>query len=176
MNAWMRASLGLLFASTLVAGETQVRVSASRGLRLAVIDASKATPARDAIHLAFAASLSEAVSERCGGQVGVQAKCVGVDNAVFNLGSGVFDAVVVLGPAVPAALRKVDGITLSASPEAGKRDRMIFLIVGNGDTSLQGLLAGAFAGAMNNERFLDLFIGGETKVASANGAKVASAD
>ncbi len=175
MNAWMRAGLGLFFASALSAAETEVRVSASRELRLAVVDAGKATPARDALHQAFSAGLSAAVSQRCGAQVGVRAKCVGVDHAAFNLGAGVYDAVLVVGATVPGALRKLEAITMSAAPESGKSGRTVFLIVGNGDESLQALLTGAFAGALNNPNFLELFGGADTKLVIAGGPKIASA-
>jgi hypothetical protein len=127
------------------------------------------------MHQAFAVSLGGAVSQRCGGQVGVRAKCVGVDYATFNLGTGVYDAVLVVGSSVPAQLLRAGGITLSATPEANKRDRMVFLVVGPGDESLQGLLAGAFASALNDRHFLDLFFGRETKLVAANADRATGA-
>lgn len=175
MNATMR--VGLVFLSLFTAAfaaETEVRVASSRGLQLAVVDAAKPSAARDAVHQAFAASLGDAVSKRCGSPIGVRVKCVGADHAAFNLNAGVYDAVLVVAKSLPEGLAKVDGITLSAVPQSGKRDRTIFLIVSNGDASLQGMLASAFATALNDERFLTSFSGNEQKVAVANGTKVAS--
>jgi hypothetical protein len=155
--------------------EHQVRVSSSRDLRVAIIDSTKASSTREALHQAFAASLGNSMTRQYGAPIGVHAKCVGADHAAFNLGTGVYDAVLVIGRAVPDALRRSDAITLSAAPETGKRDRMLYLLIRNGDTSLQGLLAQAFTGAMNDEKFLESFAGIPSKLTPASGDKVATA-
>ncbi len=156
------------------AAEPQVRVASSRGLRLAVIDTTKVTPARDAMHRAFATSIGESLSRACGGEVGVTAKCVGVDHAAFNLRAGVYDAVLVVGRSVPEPLRRTEAITLSAVPENGKRDRMLYLLIAHGDSALEGLLAAAFMGAVRDETFLERFAGREGKISHPAGDKLAA--
>jgi hypothetical protein len=161
-------------APALMAGkDSEVRVASSKELRVAVVDATKASAAREAVHQAFASSLGGALSRQCGGPVGVRAKCVGADHAAFNLNAGVYDAVLVIGRSVPDALRKVDALTLSAAPDGGKRERSLYLLIGNGDASLQGLLATAFTGALSDAKFLETFASGGRPVTPA-GDKVAS--
>jgi hypothetical protein len=175
MNAILRCSLLLaVCCAGASAAEPEVRVAASRGLSLAVVDASKASATREALHQTFAASLSTALGARCGGAVPVHVKCVGADSAAFNLGAGVYDAVLVIGRDVPDALRRVDAITLSASPGVGRRDRALHLVVANGDATLQGFLAAAFTGALADQKFLEVFNGEVAKVATTGGAKVAA--
>jgi hypothetical protein len=127
------------------------------------------------MHQAFADGLGTSVSKQCGGQVGVRAKCVGVDNAAFNLGTGVYDAVLVVGSAVPDALRHADALTLSAAPEVGKRDRKLYLLIPNGDASLQSMLAAAFTTALNDGKFLDSYVALDGKPPMALGGKIATA-
>lgn len=180
MNATIR---GVVVTLALCAGaaagaapqESEIRVASSRELKLAVIDLTKPSSVRDAMHQAFATSLGGSLSRQCGAPVGVRAKCVGVDHAAFNLGTGVYDAVLVVGRTVPDVLRRADAITLSATPEGGKRDRMLYLVIANGDTSLQGLLAAAFTGALNDGKFLESFIALDGKLAAPAGEKVANA-
>lgn len=102
MNAIIRGSALLFVLVTTFASATEsiVEVAGSKGLRLAVVDNRKATAARDASHAAFAASLGQAVS-REPGEIGVRVKCVPADQAAFNLGTGVFDAVLVLSGSLP---------------------------------------------------------------------------
>lgn len=155
MNAFLRMALFLTCAVSFgAAAESQVRVAASRGLSLAVVDTNKSSPPREAMHQAFAASLDAALVKQCGGPVGVRAKRVGVDHAAFNLGTGTYDAVLVIGRAIPDQLRRVEAITLSAAPDGAKGERMIYLMIASGDPALQGMLASAFAGAIGDAKFL----------------------
>lgn len=181
MNATIRALMVLLssgaWVSAALAGPkaSEIRVAASRELRVAVVDATKASPVRDAMHQAFASGLGGSLTRQCGSPVGVRAKCVGVDNATFNLNAGVYDAVLVVGTSVPDALRRTDSLTLSATPETARRDRKLYLLIPNGDTSLQGMLAAAFTGTLNDGRFLESFVALDAKPLPALGGKVASA-
>ncbi len=150
-------------------------MAASRGLRLAVVDAGKATPAREALHQAFATSLGAAVSARCGGTVEVRVRHAGADFAAFNLGTGVFDAVLYLGRDVPEALRRADAMTFSAVTDALHRERALHFIVPNGDTALQSLLTASFVVTLADQRFIDC-LNSDTKIAAVAGAaKVALA-
>jgi hypothetical protein len=153
---------------------SEMRVASSRELRVAIVDSAKPSSTREALHQAFAASLGDSLSRQCGAPVGVRAKCVGTDHAAFNLNAGVYDAVLVIGRAVPDPLRRVESITLSAIPDAAKRDRALYLLIAPGDTSLQGLLATAFTGALNDGKFLETFAGAG-RPGAAGGDKIASA-
>jgi hypothetical protein len=176
MNATFRLGLFLILCSSVNAGgDPQVRVASSRELRVAVVDASKRTDARDAMHQSFAATLGAALTQQCGGPVGVRATCVGVDHAAFNLNAGVYDAVFVVGATVPSSLRKVEAMTLSATPESGKRDRMLYLMIANGDASLQRLLSTAFTQVVADEKFLESFAGADGKAPVTVGKNVAAA-
>lgn len=174
MNATLtRIGMLLALASSAFATEKQVRVAASRELRVAVVDLNRASAARDAIHQAFAASLGASLSRQCGGPVGVRAEKVGADHAASNLHGGVYDAALVIGRDVPAALRRVDAITVSGSADGARRDRMLYLLIADGDASLQGLLARAFTRAMTDENFLECFAIAHDKLPA--GEKIASA-
>jgi hypothetical protein len=164
----------LFGAGPTLAAET-VRVAGSRELHLAIVDTAKASAARDATHAAFAASFGEAVSKLYGSTIGVRAKCVNPDHAAFNLGTGVYDAVLVLGGSLPRALMISDISRLSATLGAGKAEKKVYLIFGNGDATLSSLLAGSFASALTSAKFLDTLdgVGVEGKLASS-GAKVAA--
>lgn len=175
----MKATLcfGLFLVSCLsvvASGEPQVRVAASRELRVAVIDSSKRNDARDAMHQAFASTLGQSLSLQCGGPVGVRTTSVGADHAAFNLGTGVYDAALVVGSSVPSALRRVDGVTLSAIPESGKRDRTLYLVIANGDASLQRLLEAAFTQVVTDRKFLELVAGADVKFAVNGSASLAA--
>lgn len=154
MNAFiLRTAVSLALAGFALAGETQMRVAASRELRVAIVDASKAGPARDAVHQAFAATLGAAVTKQLGAPVGVRGICVSLDHATFNFRAGVYDAVLVVGRDVPVPLRRADAITLSAARGGAKSDRTLYFLIANGDDTLQGLLAGAFTRTLADEKF-----------------------
>ena len=177
MNAFIRP-LGIWFVAIVglaVAAEPEVRVAANRGLHLAVVATGKTSEARDALHQAFAASLAGSLTQQCKGAVNVRPRRVGADFAAFNLGTGVYDAVLVIGRDVPPALRRADAITLSAVPESGKRDRMLYLLVPNGDASLQGMLATAFTRALSDEKFLQSFAVVDGRAPTAAESKVVAA-
>jgi hypothetical protein len=175
MNAFIRVGLFLTLCLSLgAANDSQMRVAASRELRVAVVDARKRTEARDAMHQSFAATLGASLTQQCGGPVGVRATCVGTDNAAFNLNAGVYDAVFVVGTAVPTSLRKLDAILLSATPESGKRERMLSLVIANGDATLQRMLTTAFSEVIVDEKFLESFASADGRAAVTVGKNVAA--
>lgn len=174
MNPLLRTGIVFIFSFTslALAAEKAVQVDASRELRLAVVDASKASKTRDEQHAAFALSLGEAVSKQCGGKVGVRAKCVNADHAAFNLGTGVYDAVLVIGNTLPRPLMVSDLSRLSATLGSGKGEKKLYLIFGMGDATLSELLSASFSGALNNQKFLDTL---RDPTGQATGEKLASA-
>jgi len=157
MHALLRTGLVSIFlgASLTLAADKTVRVDANRDLRLAVVDTSKPTKERDAQHAAFADSLGAAVSKQCGGTIGVRVKSVSADSAAFNLGTGVYDAVLFIGTMLPRPLMISDVSRLSAIRGSGKSEKKIFLIFGTGDETLANLLSASFPLAVNDQKFLD---------------------
>lgn len=176
MNALLKAGLVLFISgvSLTVAAENAVRVDASRDLRLAVVDASKPSKAREAQHAAFADSLGEAIGKQSGAPIAVRLKVVSADSAAFNLGTGVYDAVLVLGSSLPRPLMISDVSRLSAVLGAGKTERKLYLVFGTGDAGLADLLSAAFPAALNNQKFLDTLDGAGGRSAPA-GEKLAAA-
>lgn len=176
MNALIRGGVLFLFVciSVTFAAEATVRVATSRDLKLAVIDSTKASSARDALHAAFAQGLSEAISKQCGSTVGVRTKCVSADHAAFNLGTGVYDAVLVLTGNLPRALMTSDVTRLSATLGSGRAEKKVYMIFSNGDERLAQLLGSSFAPALTDGKFLDSVDGLAGRI-SEGGAKMASA-
>ena len=177
MNTLFRISLILGFFSVSVArsAESTVTVAGSRELRVAVVDGSKASALRDAAHTAFAASLSDAIRRQGGGEIGVRAKCVSADHAAFNLGTGVYDAVLVLTGNMPRPLIMSQVLRLNATLGAGKSEKKVYLVFNEGDETLAKLFLTSFAVALTNNKFLDALDGGTDAIAAANsGTKIAS--
>jgi hypothetical protein len=175
MNAMIRVSFLFSFfcVALSTATESTVTVAASRELRLAVIDSSKATTSRDASHSAFAESLGKAVSQS-GDEIGVKVKCVSADVAAFSLSNGVYDAVLVLSGSLPRALMTSEVTRLSAMLGGGKAEKKVYLVFNNGDETLAKLLSASFSLAMTDNKFLDAIDGMSSQIAAVNnGAKVA---
>jgi hypothetical protein len=148
-----------------------MEVKAGRGLRLVVVDAQKASPARDAMHHAFVASLASAASKRAGSPIEISVRAVVATDARSRLNDGVCDAVLVLGEDRPAALRRLDALTLCGEldPESGTRPA--YLIVGKDDASMRDLLAAAFANVLTDRAALKSI---EVAERDASGVKVAA--
>lgn len=177
MNAIFRTSLvlGFLFVSVARSAESTVTVAGSRELRLAVVDSAKPSASRDASHAAFALSLSDAIRHQGGGEIGVRAKCVSADHAAFNLGTGVYDAVLVLTGNMPRPLMMSQVLRLNATLGAGKTEKKVYLVFNDGDESLAKLFLTSFAVALTNNKFLDAVDGGTDPITAANsGTKIAA--
>lgn len=178
MNLFLRLCLGFLSFSGLVAraADVQMRVEASRGeFRLAIVDATRNKALREAVHEAFVAGFEAAIA-KTGAPLAVKAKAVSADHAAFNLGTGVYDAVLVIGTTLPRPLILSDTARLSATLGAGKEERKAFLVFRSSDEGLEKVLAAAFVPAVTGQRFLDALSGEPTQLAgAAGGAKVAAA-
>ncbi len=176
MNAILR--VGLIFvcvgACLTKAEEKVVRVNAPRELRLAIVDSAKPSVAREQVYAAFGQTLSAALSAKCGEHVGVRVKRADADNAAFSLGTGVYDAVLVLGHSLPRPLIISDLTRLSATLGAGKKETKMFLIFSKGDAGLADLLTSTFSVALTADKFLNAFDGPEPKI--DGGSKLAAAD
>jgi len=176
MNTIIRGGVAvfLLCASVAKAAESTIQVAASRELRLAIVDNVKSSAAREAVHSAFAAGLSAAVSKACGTAVGVRAKSTTADAAAFSLGNGAFDAVLVLTGSLPRAMMTSDVTRLNATLGAGRSEKKAYLIFNNGDASLAQLLSASFAVAVTDGKFLDALDGNVAPLAVGSGAKIAA--
>jgi len=152
--------LALLSAGPLRAQQDAVHVVASSDLRLVIVDPAKATPARDAMHRAFAASLGKAMGEAVGGQVKVQMKSQSADSAAFGLSNGGCHVVLAISKALPRQLALSGTTRLNAKLGAGRAEQEAFLICSNDDEGLQKLLVKAFASAITDGIFLDALDGG----------------
>jgi hypothetical protein len=179
MNAFIRGIifLSVFGASVASAVEATVTVAGSKELRLAVVDSSKSTAARDQAHAAFAECLGREVSRQSGSEIGVKVKCVNADHAAFNLGTGVYDAVLVLSGTLPRALMISDVSRLSATLGSDKSEKKVYLIFSNGDELLAKLFYSSFPTALTDNRFLDAVDGVTSRIAVAagEGSKVAAA-
>lgn len=177
MNTILRVGLIVAFAGACLsrAEEKTVRVDAPRELRLAVVDAAKPSAERDGVYAAFAQTLSDALSAKCGDHVGVRVKKVNADHAAFNLGTGVYDAVLVLGHSLPRPLIMSDVNRLSATLGSGKNESKVFLVFGGGDAGLTNLLTASFAVALTAEKFLNAVDGPQAKIGDST-SKLAAAD
>lgn len=149
-----------LSAGTAFAEQAAIRVVASSDLRLVIVDPAKATPARDALHKAFAASLGKAVGESAGGPVAVKMKCLNADQAAFGLTNGSCHVVLAIGKSVPRPLVLSGTSRLNATLGAGKNEREAFLIFLNDDEGLKKLLTASFGSAITDAHFLDALDGG----------------
>jgi hypothetical protein len=162
MNAIIRSGLCcvVLGAGLAFADQPVIRVVASSDFRLVIVDSSHDTPAREAVHQAFAASLAKAVGEAVGGPVKVQMKCEHADQAAFALANGGCHAVLSIGKSLPRPLVLSGTSRLNATLGAGRNEREAFLIFANDDPGLEKLLTGSFASAITDNRFLDALDGG----------------
>lgn len=170
MNTFSRIGLGLFLSAVCVsrAEDQVVRVDASRELRLAVVDTAKVSASREAMYTAFAETLSEAISAKCQSHIGVRAKRVSADHAAFNLGTGVYDAVLVFSSSLPRPLMISDVARLSATLGSGKTETKVYLIFGAGDETLGKLLAVSFEGALTSDKFLAAYEGPAAKLGTAS--------
>ncbi len=178
MNAFIRILTGsvVLLTSGFMRAESKVKVQGSAELRLAVVDSNRSNAASDALHAAFAESLSEAINGGGGAPVVVKTKRVNPDHAAFNLGTGVYDAVLVMGNTVPRPLILSETKRLMATLSAGKGEKKAFLIFGVNDEGLAKVLTAAFTPAITNTKFLDALDGGFEQMAASTegGTKVAA--
>ncbi len=135
------------------AKSSEVDVQASSDLRVAVVDTAPSTPERTALHEAFAKSFSASMSKQCGGVVNVKLTETDAVSVAFEMKSGSYDVVFVVGNMVPPALRRGDYEVLRASSEMGIPSRVFNMVVPSDDPSLPRMVAVAFPEALNNQKF-----------------------
>jgi len=162
MNTIIRTSIliALLSAIGLSGKPTTMKVVGSTKLQLVIVDSSRATVARDAMHEAFAASLAKAMGEACGDKVEVEFKSQNADQAAFGLDSGNCHVVLSIGKALPRPLIRSEMERLNATLGSAKNEKQAYLVFLNSDAGLTKLLTKSFADAITDTRFLDALDGG----------------
>ena len=157
MNAVTRFGITTLFligTCLVIAGGPASRDPAPRIVKVAIVDNCRNPAVRDATHVAFALSLSDAMSKARGSAVAVKIKCVNADHAAFDLGAAVYDAVFVIAPSLPRPLVLSDVTRLSATLGAGKNEKKAYLVFGALETELGDQLAASFGSALADDRFV----------------------
>jgi hypothetical protein len=160
--------VGLVAAA---AADSKVRVNSSRGLQLAIVDSSRASPPREALHEAFALSLAKAIGDSCGTAMPVHAKWVSADKAAFGLSNGTYEAVLVIGSSLPRPLMISDVTRLNATVLIGQSQKNVYFIFNSSDEGLQKHMTASFPNALGDPRFLNVLdpdaIPAGTKVADS---------
>jgi hypothetical protein len=169
MNKFFQIGLLMLGFGVVLraAPATGLRVEASRDLQLVVVDTSRPSNQRAAIHDTFASGLSQAITRRCGGEpIGVQLTETDAKEAAKRLEMGATEAVLVIGGELPNVLQTRVVMVFSGMPDSSKSDRRLYLVVGTSDPTLQGVLAVAFSSALTDQRFLAALTGAAGKLAA----------
>lgn len=163
MNAFIRIVVTgtiALLASGAGQAESKVRVQGSADLRLAVVESTRGSAGTEAVQATFAACLAEAINAGGGAPIDVTVKRVSADHAAFNLGTGVYDAVLVMGNALPRPLILSGTKRLIATLSSGKGEKKAFLVFSENDAGLAKVLTAAFTPAITSTEFLDALDGG----------------
>lgn len=140
------------------AEEARIKVQASRALSLAVVDLSRDNAASEQLSTAFKESLSAEMSERCKEPTPIKAVRVDASRAGWGLGTGLYDAAVVLGGNVPRAMSSSEFTIYKAAPQSGDAKRTVSLITRKADPGLAQLLADSFPEVVKGEVFLKALV------------------
>lgn len=142
------------FASGLWAAEKEVKVQASRAIKLAIVDADHRAPGRDAFHQTFADTLSFELSQRLNEMMPVKATLPGLDKASWGLGNGIYDVALVVGSTVPRAMVSSDFQILKATPVSGQGKFFLYFVIRREDPDLAKLMGEVFPEALKGQFFL----------------------
>jgi len=138
----------------IAADQARIKVEASRALSLAVVDLSRDNPASEQLSIAFKESLCAEMSERCKEPTPIKITRVDASRAGWGLGTGLYDAAVVLGGNVPRAMSSSEFSIYKAIPQSGDAKRSVSLIARKADPGLAQLLADSFPEVVKEETFL----------------------
>ncbi len=137
---------------------SEANVQASSDFRVAVLDTSRPSLERSAVHEAFAASLAKSMSKQCGGPVNVKVTEVDAFTLAFDMKTGSYDAAFIVGSTVPAELRRGDYEILRAMADAGSPGRIFYMIIPTADASLEKMVAASFPEALSADKFQDAVV------------------
>lgn len=131
---------------------SDANVQASSDFRVAVLDTSKTSLERTAMHEAFAASLAKAMTKQCGGTVNVKVTEVDAFTLAFDMKSGSYDAAFIVGNNVPPELRRGDFEILRATSDASS-GRRFYMVVPTTDASMEKMVVASFPDALASDKF-----------------------
>ncbi|HLP25177.1 MAG TPA: hypothetical protein VK477_05845 [Acidobacteriota bacterium] len=153
------------FTATFAAEKNELRVEASRALRLAIVDRDFRAAGHDTLHTAFAEALAFELGQRCKEPVPVKPQMSDADRAAWGLANGSFDVGLVVGSSVPRAMVSADFEVIKATQTGGKGKFALYFIVRKEDPGLAEMLTATFPEALKGQFFL-------RAVAKANGQEV----
>lgn len=147
------------------ADKNQIKVEASRALRMAVVDSDRKGAGREAVHTTFGEALAFELSQRCKSPVPVKIQVADADHAAWGLANGSFDIGLVVGKNVPRGMVSADFTILKAAQPSGKGKFALFLVMRRDDPGLSEMLSASFPESLKGQFFL-------RAVAKANGLEV----
>jgi hypothetical protein len=138
------SALWLLIAADVAADEAPMRVSATRALRVAVVDTHAAPFAREDLSRGVTERMRAWLQRRVGGDVALRSESVDARAAAARLQAGACDAVLILGAERPRALRRTETATLATEFGTEGNFEPVYLVLAAGDVALQQLLTESF--------------------------------
>lgn len=144
----------VLILLPVVAFAKDVKVEASRAIRLAVIDADRKSPGRESFHEVFSDTLAFELSQRLKEPTPVKHTVSDVERASWGLGNGNFDVAVVIGNGLPRAMVSSDFEVLKATPNSPKAKFVLYFVIRKDDAALAALMQEAFPAALKGQFFL----------------------
>ncbi len=131
-----------------------VKVEASRAIKLAIIDADRKAAGREAFHEVFSDTLAYELSQRLKEQTPVKHTVSDVERASWGLGNGIFDVALVISNGLPRAMVSSDFEVLKATPNSPKAKFVLYFVIRKDDPGLATLMQEAFPEALKGQFFL----------------------
>lgn len=125
-------------------GEARVSVSASKAVRLVVVDTGFKAVWRDELNSTLKECIRSVIERQAGEGVVVRADIVDARTAAARLNGGECDAVIVVGPERPRAFRRTETPMLAANFGLERNFESVCLIVADGDAQLRRWLHESF--------------------------------
>lgn len=143
----VRAGVWCFLAAMCCANAEPLRVTASRQVKIVVVDADKIVFGRE-LEQVFAAQLCAVLGGASDENGAPQLETLGAREAAQRLKSGACDAVLFLGAERPGVLRAVEGATLAGLCGRVFASTPVYLILPTRDPALRKMLTEAFAAAV----------------------------
>jgi|GEM_PF-1916671 len=149
----LAAVLSLGSSHSFAEGNEGLRVEASRALSLAVVDLDRKNPVSDQVADAFKESLSFVLSQHTKMPSPVKPLKMDGSRAGWGLGTGAYDAAVVIGGKVPKTMVSAAFTIIRAVPESGDEKGIVTLVMRKDDPGLAKLLEASFGEAIQGPFF-----------------------
>jgi hypothetical protein len=144
LAAAISAMLMLLSTKLPALENTNIKIEASRALSLAVVDLDRKNPAGEQVADLFKTTLSVVLSQLTNMPSPVKPLKMDASRAGWGLGTGAYDAAVVIGGKVPRTMISAAFTIIRAMPDAGDEKCIIYLVIRNDDPGLARLLTESF--------------------------------